>query len=97
MQINGPTPTNGYNQVQPVRGPVKPAHFHVLAANRVAESSAELTLSSEAISRLDPSARAQTDSRASRIAEIRAQLAEGSYETTEKLEMAVDRMLERIG
>lgn len=99
MQINGPSShsINSVSQNQPVRGPVKPAHFHTLAASRVAETNDELTLSSEAIQRLEGARAASTENRSSRIAQIRAEIAEGRYDTPDKLELAVDRLLERIG
>lgn len=97
MQVNGPSPSNSQNQVQPLRGPFKPAHFHKLAANRVAETSDQLTLSAESVAKLESASSTSTELRANKIAEIRAQLAAGTYETSEKLEVAVDRMLQRIG
>ncbi|MDP1564438.1 MAG: flagellar biosynthesis anti-sigma factor FlgM [Pirellulaceae bacterium] len=97
MQVNGPSPNNSYNQVQPLRGPVKPAHFYKMAATRVAETNDQLTLSPESVAKLESSTTASTEARSSKIAEIRAQLAAGTYETSEKLEVAVDRMLQRIG
>lgn len=97
MQVNGPSPNNSYNQVQPLRGPVKPAHFYKMAATRVTETNDQLTLSPESVAKLESSTSTSTEARASKIAEIRAQLAAGTYETSEKLEVAVDRMLQRIG
>ncbi len=56
------------------------------------------------VDQLDISAEAQaasqigeaTDARALRIAEIKSQIAEGSYETAEKLDAAVDRLLDEM-
>jgi hypothetical protein len=39
---------------------------------------------------------AQTADRSARIAEIRRQIAAGEYETPEKLEQAVERMLDSL-
>ncbi|MBL8890455.1 MAG: flagellar biosynthesis anti-sigma factor FlgM [Planctomycetaceae bacterium] len=96
MQVNGPSPSNSYNQIQPLRGPVKPAHFHKLAATRAAESGDQLTISAEAMAKIESTNAASAELRANKIAEIRAQLAAGTYETPEKLDVAVDRMLQRI-
>lgn len=97
MQVNGPSPSNSYNQIQPLRGPVKPAHFHKLAAaNRAAESGDQLTISAEALAKIESTNASSSELRANKIAEIRAQLAAGTYETPEKLDVAVDRMLQRI-
>ncbi len=97
MQINGPSSYNSTNPAQAVRGPVKPAHFHILAATRVAESQDQLTLSAEALAQVDATSKATPEFRADKVAEIRAQLAAGRYESADKLEIAVDRLLERIG
>jgi hypothetical protein len=97
MQINGPSASQNISQLPPVRGPVKPAHLHILAASRSVDSSDELTISAAATDQVDAAAASSSASRASRVAEIRAQLAEGSYETPEKLRVAVDRLFERIG
>ena len=37
------------------------------------------------------------DIRADRVAEIRAAIESGTYETTDKLDIALDRLLEEIG
>jgi len=94
MQIHGPSSSQNYNNVTPVRGPVKPTHFQILAASRSVESSDELTLSAAAT---DQTHASSASFRASRVAEIRAQLEEGTYETVEKLNVAVDRLFEQIG
>lgn len=43
------------------------------------------------------SAASGTEVRADRIADIRAQIAGGQYETSEKLDIAIGRMLNEIG
>ena len=42
-------------------------------------------------------ARESSDIRADRVAEIRAAIADGTYETPEKLDIAVGRLLDEIG
>lgn len=65
-------------------------------------SGAEQPRPAQAVDQLDISAEAAeasqaSDVRSDRVAEIRAQIASGAYETPEKLDAAVDRLLDQIG
>jgi hypothetical protein len=53
----------------------------------------DISPEAEMVSRVDEVA----DLRADRIAEIRSQIAAGIYETAEKLDIAVGRLLDEIG
>ena len=91
MQINGSTHVHG---AQPINAP------HRAQASQPATSSSNVTetdqldISHEAdmVSRV----REIPDVRADRVAEIRAAIAEGTYETDEKLDIAVGRLLDEI-
>ncbi len=92
MQINGPGHIHG---PQPINAP----HRNPAAANASANASAaqgadQLDISREAdlVSRL----REIPDIRADRVAELRAQIASGAYESPEKLDVALDRLLDEL-
>ena len=55
----------------------------------------QLNISAEA--QMMSAASTRSDIRADRVADIRAQIAGGQYETSEKLEVAIGRMLNEIG
>lgn len=103
MQINGTQQAHG---AQALRGP----HFRGPAkadapATGAAQPADTLEISSEAqeAARLADAAEARAADRAAqpiradRVAEIKAQIAEGSYETDAKLDAALDRLLDEIG
>lgn len=91
MEIRG---TNSLQAAQAVRMPS--SVNNVDAGNQVAHP--------DVVDQLDISAEAQaasqlgevTDTRAARIAEIRAQIANGTYETQEKLDATVNRLLDEL-
>ena len=98
MQIFGPyrvSPTQQTNvsrtsQVQENRG--------TSTANRISD---ELDLSPEALS-VSQGAEVQESSvvdgiRFSKVADIRRQIAEGTYDTDDKLSAALDRLLDEVG
>jgi negative regulator of flagellin synthesis FlgM len=92
MQIHGPFSLHG---AHPINAP------HRAAAPRPAETTGpatptdQLDISREAelISQL----RDIPDIRAARVAHIRAQIEAGTYETADKLELAVEHLLNEIG
>ncbi len=92
MHIYGPTHLHGAQ-------PINPPH-----ASRVSQPAAagpgypiqdELQISSEA--QLIDQVRDLPDIRQDRVNQIRAQIAQGTYETDEKLNIAVGRLLDEIG
>lgn len=93
MQISGPTQLHG---AQPLRAPHATRTF---SANPSAGVSAtprdELSLSSPAqwADRVSDLPEVRLD----RVREIRAALAAGSYETADKLDGALERLLDEIG
>ena len=91
MQINGPAHVHG---PQAISGPHR---------TNSAKPSAEASRPSE-VDQLDISpeadmvarARELPDVRADRVAELKAAIANGTYETAEKLDGALDRLLDEI-
>jgi len=59
----------------------------------VAEVRDTITLSTDAVRAAD----AASDIRFDKVAAIKAAIADGSYDTPEKFDIALDRLLERIG
>ena len=86
VQVHGPQPINA------------PHHSNASRPTAPTETPAQ-------VDQLDISEEAQAVSKAleaapirqDRVAEIRAQITQGTYETSEKLEAAVDRLLDEIG
>ena len=86
------------------------AHVHapqgISAPHRIAPAQApSSTPSSYGVDQLDISPEADLvaqvrnlpDIRADRVAQIKAQIADGTYETPEKLDIALSRLLDEIG
>ena len=97
MQIFGPfrvstsQATTGAQRLQPQAQPTP-------ASSRSATPVDQLDLSS-GVSRLDAFSGVSGggEIRIDRVAELRRQIASGNYDTTEKLDFALDRMLDQIG
>ncbi len=92
MHIYGPAHLHGSQQVGPPHSsrPAEP-----VARPDAAPINDEVDISQEA--RLVEQVRQIPDVREDRVATIRAQIAAGTYETPEKLDLAVDRLLDEIG
>jgi len=97
MQIFGPfrvstsQATGGAQRLQPQSQPTS-------AAPRSAGPVDQLDLSSN-VSRFDASSSVSGSGeiRTDRVAELRRQIASGNYDTPEKLDLALDRMLDQFG
>lgn len=93
MQIYGPTHLHGPQSIGP------PHSSRVARPTTAPETSApirdELDLSSAA--QLIDLAKAAPDIRQDRVNAIRDQIAAGTYETEEKLQIALERFLDEIG
>lgn len=86
-----------------------PSHIHgtqsIKAPSRLQPTQAEATVDHTPIDKVDISAEAQLidqvhdlpDIRADRVADIRAEIDAGIYETDEKLDIAMGRLLDEIG
>lgn len=91
MQVNGPSHVHG---PQPLRAPhrIQPAESapsvdHLYGADQV-----EISREAELLGQVHH----LPEIRADRVEQIRAELAEGIYETDEKLEVAVGRLLDEL-
>lgn len=91
MEVNSIGPISSSQPVRPVAQSATPAPA---AEARPASPTDELELTSvnPAASEVDLQSEFQTQ----RIAQIQQQIADGTYETPEKLDIAVDRMLESL-
>jgi negative regulator of flagellin synthesis FlgM len=92
MQVYGPAHIHG---AQPINAPHRTAAPQAAPSTDASATVDQLDISREAdlVSRL----REAPDIRADRVAAIRAQIEAGVYETDEKLDMAVSRLLDEIG
>lgn len=88
MQINGPARVHG---AQSINAP----HRAGAAPKPAAAAADQLDLSSEAdfVGQVHDLPDVRTD----RVAQIRAEIAAGTYETDDKLDAALDRLLDEIG
>jgi negative regulator of flagellin synthesis FlgM len=91
MEVNSIGPISGS---QPVRKAAQPETPPPVAEARPTSPTDELELTSvnPAASEVDLKSEFQSQ----RIAQIQQQIADGTYETPEKLDIAVDRMLESL-
>ena len=90
MNIFGVFATQGSQGVGTVKG-VEAAQ--AAAPKGVGEVHDAVTLSVDAVKAAD----AASDIRFDRVAAIKAAIADGSYETPDKLDVALDRLLDRLG
>ena len=91
MQINGPSGVNGASQINQS---MKTHSSPNVPANANLNPVDQLDLSSQA--QMIDSLADVSGIRAERVAEIKAQIANGVYETPEKLELTVERLLDEI-
>ncbi|MCG8650766.1 MAG: flagellar biosynthesis anti-sigma factor FlgM [Pirellulales bacterium] len=99
MQIYGPYRVSTAQANSGPQRPQSPRPADV-AAQPSAGPTDQLDLShSAAVNRLDTTSPVAGggEIRIDRVAEIRRQIADGSYETPEKLDAALDRLLDQIG
>ncbi len=92
MQINGPTQIHG---PQPLSAPHRVRQSQSSPPSAYTSGADQLDISREAdlVSRI----REIPDIRADRVAEIRTAIENGTYETPDKLDIALDRLLDEIG
>ena len=87
MQINGPA---RIDRAQSISGP------HRAAAPKPADTPVDqLDISTEA--NLVDQVHQLPDVRTDRVAQIRAEIASGAYETDDKIDLALERLLDEIG
>jgi len=91
MYVSG---THQLHAAQPLSSPHRAAPAQGNAAASSSWGVDEVSLSPEAS--LVSQVREMPDIRADKVADIRAQIARGTYETDEKLNVALDRMLDEL-
>ncbi|MEM6330726.1 MAG: flagellar biosynthesis anti-sigma factor FlgM [Planctomycetota bacterium] len=92
MQVSGSGAVHGAHALQGPHGPRGKAAAAPAQAPQRSTPVDQLDISAEAASAADTQ-----EIRTDRVAEIRAQIAGGVYETPGKLEAAVDRLLDELG
>jgi len=92
MQIQGPS---HLHSAQPINPPHRATRREPAAETSSLTEVDQLDISEKAdlVSRLN----GLPDVRADRVADLRAQIASGAYETDAKLDVALDRLLDEIG
>ena len=93
MNIWGVTSTQGSQGLNALKGVEAAQSTQAAMQQGVAEVHDAVTLSVDAVR----AAESTGDIRFDRVNAIRAAIADGSYETPEKLDMAIDRLLDRLG
>ena len=91
MQINGPSNIHG---AQPVNAPKSVSGAEQAAQSSPVAGADEVSISQEAdlLSRIDDI----PDIRQDRVDQIRAEIANGTYETDDKIDIAVAQLLDEI-
>ena len=91
MYIQGSTYVHG---AQSINAPHRSYNSHAASSPSQLSSGDELSISSEG--NLVSRALELPDIRADKVASIKAQIANGSYDTAEKLDIALSRLLDEI-
>lgn len=93
MNIWGVTSTQGSQGLNAVKGVESAQSTQAATQQGVTEVHDSVTLSVDAVRSADST----SDIRFDRVNAIRAAIADGSYDTAEKLNVALDRLLDRLG
>lgn len=92
MNIFGVFSTQGSQGLGAIKGVEAAKAAQASAQQGVGEVHDAVTLSTDAVR----AAESGSDIRMDKVASIRAAIAQGTYETPEKLDLALDRLLERL-
>ena len=92
MNISGVSSTHGSESVNSVQGVEAIDVTSKTQSEGLAEVRDNVSLSVDAVQ----AAETVSDVRLDRVNSIRAAIADGSYETPEKLDVAIDRLLDRL-
>ena len=92
MNIWGITSTHGSQSVNGVKGVEASKATDTVANQGISEAKDTVALSADAVQ----AAGVTSDIRLDKINSIRSAIADGSYETPEKLDAALDRLLDRL-
>lgn len=91
MQIYGPSHVTGASAIQRTQGTHAASAADSLQAFHGADR-VEISAEAQSVGHVELT----TDMRAERLAEIRQQIAAGTYDTHDKLEIAVGRLLDHL-
>jgi|AP95_1055475.scaffolds.fasta_scaffold44882_3 negative regulator of flagellin synthesis FlgM len=96
MEVNSLGPVSGGSPIRPTTPPIaaSPPGAPAVSADRPVAPTDELELSS--VNSTSNSVDLNSEFRSQRLARIQQQIADGTYETAQKLDVAVDRMLDRL-
>jgi len=95
MHIHGPAHVHGPQSIKPPHGPQSANPADQARPADSAPIRDEVEISDAA--RLIEQTQAMPEVRQDRVDAVRAQIARGTYETQEKLDIAVERLLDEIG
>ena len=94
MQINGPAHLHGAQAINPPHHAARASRASEVQFSSLAQvDQLDISYESDLVSRAHDLPAIRQD----RVAEIRAQIASGTYETDEKLNGALERLLDEIG
>lgn len=88
---------NGINNVNPIRTAANQPVSRPASAEPTSQARAADRLELSGVGHLMKALKADTGIRADKVASVRAQIEAGTYETGEKLDIAIDRLLEDLG
>lgn len=86
VHVHGPQSINGPHHPKPAQAPASPSRSHGV-------DQVEISRAADLVSRV----REVPDIRSQRVAQIKEAIQSGHYETSEKLELALDRLLDEFG
>lgn len=95
MQIWGVTSTHASHALSGLKGVEASSATQASAQQPVTDVRDEVSLSVDAVKAAETTG--VSDIRFDRVSSIRAAIADGSYETPEKFEIALERLLDRLG
>lgn len=90
MQVNGPENVHGPDPIRPQR--IGNSRFESTASESRAPDSAEIS----EVAKLKAQLRDVPDVRFEKIERLRAEIEAGTYETPEKIQRVIDRVLEEL-
>ena len=96
MQINGINGAQSVNPTSPVESAKATQATSITTPTDQVDISAEAELNSQTIEMIDQ-IQDLPEIRTDRVAQIREAIESGTYETEEKLNVAIDRLLDEIG
>ena len=92
MEIYGPGQIHGTQSVRPAQQ-LKATQTESMVDNNLPVDQVDISVETDFVNQIND----LPDVRADRVADIRSQLEVGTYETDEKLDVAIGRLLDEIG